>query len=260
MINNLTSIPFELIIIFAVIFVIGLVIGIVVMVIARPGGGHEKAKTPEDDNLREILTFARDKTTKKLVLKVQDQTYPDTATLPQDWYEGMVRLAREWYAWLGLDIPRNEPQASPSVTQPVEAPSTPPQAETVIPLPPPAQVAPPVPQQAVQVTPPAMQVDSVSAPAVRLQPIRGAKPKDTAQPVKKVLSIVEQIDEIVQDMLVHNPVQGLAIRLAEDPREGVIVWVNATRCVGIDAVSDPKAKEMLRAAVQEWERRQERRP
>ena len=69
------------------------------------------------------------------------------------------------------------------------------------------------------------------------------------------MSIVEQIDEILHDMLLDASLENLSIRLQEDSSGGVVVWVGLTRYASIDDVQDPQAKQIIRAAVAEWERR-----
>ncbi len=97
--------------------------------------------------------------------------------------------------------------------------------------------------------------------AVVPPPAQEVIPKD--QNAKKVdkalLSIVEQIDEVLQEMLPNSPLAGQIIKLVEDAKEGVIVWIGARRYHGIDAVDDPEAKALLRAAIAEWERKTEKR-
>jgi hypothetical protein len=85
-----------------------------------------------------------------------------------------------------------------------------------------------------------------------LPPFPGEKPPD----VKKTapFSIVTQIDAILQGMVQDSPMKAKGIRLVEDASGGVTVWVGVHRYPGIDAVTDPEALAVIRAAVAEWER------
>ncbi len=74
-------------------------------------------------------------------------------------------------------------------------------------------------------------------------------------PIAPPKSIVGQIDEVLQEMLAGSNLSNSAIRLVEEPRHGVIVWVGLKRYEGIDAVPDEAVRAMIRAAVKEWERR-----
>jgi hypothetical protein len=68
-------------------------------------------------------------------------------------------------------------------------------------------------------------------------------------------SIVQQIDEILQDMLEESPLQSKGIKLVDDIRHGVVVWIGLEHFEGIDAVTDQEARELIQAAAAEWERR-----
>jgi hypothetical protein len=70
---------------------------------------------------------------------------------------------------------------------------------------------------------------------------------------KRRLSIVEQVDEILQDLLEKKQMKDRNIRLTEMPNKGVIVWVGKEYFVGIDAVPDDEVKQLIRTAVKRWE-------
>ncbi len=82
---------------------------------------------------------------------------------------------------------------------------------------------------------------------------------DAMQPPKQEpqKSIVQQIDEIFQKKLEGTPYEGKNIFLAEDPRRGVLVRIEGQVYEGIDNVPEGEVKQLLRAAVSEWERSQE---
>ena len=70
-------------------------------------------------------------------------------------------------------------------------------------------------------------------------------------------SIVQQIDEILQDKLLGTPLENQKVFLVEDSRTGVIVRVGNETYAGIGALPEGEIKNLLKACVQEWERRQE---
>ncbi len=83
---------------------------------------------------------------------------------------------------------------------------------------------------------------------------------DALQPAAKketALSIVQQIDEVLQGMLPGTPFEGKKIFISEDPRRGVIVRVENDIYEGIGSIPEGEVKQLLRSAVAEWERRQE---
>lgn len=95
--------------------------------------------------------------------------------------------------------------------------------------------------------------------AIKNNPVLGGIEGGPAgTPPVKPLSMVGQIDEILQAMLKESPMLNRGIKLMEDPRRGVVVWVGLDQYVGIDSVADQEVKKIIRAAVAEWERRNEK--
>ncbi|MGA7192968.1 MAG: hypothetical protein WBW94_04990, partial [Anaerolineales bacterium] len=68
-------------------------------------------------------------------------------------------------------------------------------------------------------------------------------------------SMVGQIDAILQTHLVNSPLASRAIRLAESPDGGVIVWDGVKKYSGVSDVTDPQVQAMIRAAIAEWEKK-----
>ncbi len=88
---------------------------------------------------------------------------------------------------------------------------------------------------------------TVLANAINPAPVKKEEPK----------SIVQQIDEILQDKLLTSDLTEQKIGLLEDPRKGVLVKVGSVTYEGIGSVPEGAVKELLKASVQEWEKRQE---
>lgn len=68
-------------------------------------------------------------------------------------------------------------------------------------------------------------------------------------------SMIEQIDNILQEMLAGSALDDRGIHLVEGANMSVIVWVGSQSFQGIDQVSDPVIAKVIRKAVAEWERR-----
>jgi hypothetical protein len=78
------------------------------------------------------------------------------------------------------------------------------------------------------------------------------------EPAKKPAgSMVEQIDDILQEIIKASDHPTRRVKLVEEKQDGVIVWVEQEHFIGIDAVTDQSAKDLIRAAVKEWDRRTE---
>jgi hypothetical protein len=103
-------------------------------------------------------------------------------------------------------------------------------------------------------TPPA----PVSAP---LTPpvIQAPLPRPVAVPAKKeeavALSMVAQIDEILQQRIMNTSLEQLGLRLEETPGGGVTVIVGSNRYNGVGEVPDPEVQTALRAAIAAWEKK-----
>jgi len=78
-------------------------------------------------------------------------------------------------------------------------------------------------------------------------------PPVTVEKHKRQMSIVEQVDEILQELLESSTLRGKNIRLTEMPNKGVTVWVGNEYYDGINAVPDEEVKRIIRQAVKKWE-------
>ncbi len=73
-------------------------------------------------------------------------------------------------------------------------------------------------------------------------------------PVTRPMSIVEQVDEVLQEILEEKGLTSKKIRLTEMPNKGVIVWTGKEFYEGIDSVPDEEVKALIKAAVKRWEK------
>lgn len=71
------------------------------------------------------------------------------------------------------------------------------------------------------------------------------------------VSIVEQINAILQENIVEYGLDGKGIRLEEDSQQGVVIWVGMKKYQGVDEVPDPQVQAIIRSSVAEWEKRNE---
>lgn len=119
------------------------------------------------------------------------------------------------------------------------------------------------PQQAV--TPPAAPVQAsrlpdppqvVTPPLVQkpaTQPLTPAAKKAEAEKNIAALSIVGQIDTVLQARLADSPLAKRGIRLQESPSGEVEVYVGLDKFLSVDSVPDETIKAAIRAAIAEWE-------
>lgn len=217
----------------------------------------------------EQVSLWRKRGSGKLAMRSGSKTFENTQRLTAAQIASVQALALEWLEWLGY-------KAAPAVgVPPVDAtvppaavPVSPPAATAVIPLPPvvsttsstsPVVSTPPVISPLVERQPASYPVPSKSLPpvprpaAIPVVTPPNSNKKDKA--AEKPKSIVEQIDEILQEKLADTPHADKEIRLVEDPVRGVIVWVGLDHYNGVEAVPDLAIKTILREAAAEWERR-----
>jgi hypothetical protein len=94
------------------------------------------------------------------------------------------------------------------------------------------------------------QIPKISSSDAGLPPV---VPEKIVEKHKRQMSIVEQVDEILQDLLLSSPLAEKNIRLTEMANKGVIVWVGTEKFEGINAVPDEEVKKIIRQAVKKWE-------
>lgn len=105
--------------------------------------------------------------------------------------------------------------------------------------------------------PPAPVADSPSpffsspAPAPASAPLPAKKDEKPAAP----LSMVAQIDEILQARLASSSLSERAIKLMESPEGTVIVMVGLQKFDGVGEVTDPQIQSEIRAAIEAWEKK-----
>ena len=89
-------------------------------------------------------------------------------------------------------------------------------------------------------------------PREQLRPLQPVKKPETEKSIAS-LSIVQQIDTVLQERLLNTPLENSGLRLQESPQGGVEVYVGAQKFDTIDEVPDAAIKTAIRAAIAEWE-------
>jgi hypothetical protein len=115
-----------------------------------------------------------------------------------------------------------------------------------------------VPSKILEPTVPILKPPVIVIPDTREEPVKPVEaridliPKAKPAPVPK--SIVQQIDEILQEHVANTPMAAVGVKLQETP-QGVLVWIGKESFQGVDSVPDGDAKKLIKAAVKEWESR-----
>ena len=71
----------------------------------------------------------------------------------------------------------------------------------------------------------------------------------------KLMSLAEQIDEILQERIRLTPFENRNLKLMNSPKKGLLVRVDGKEYEGIDSVPDESIRDVIRQAVKEWENR-----
>jgi hypothetical protein len=79
--------------------------------------------------------------------------------------------------------------------------------------------------------------------------------KNAPRGVPRTGSMVAQIDEILQEMILERGLGKYGLRMAEDAQHGVIVWLGLEKYGGISSVPDPEIQSLIKEAVDEWQSR-----
>jgi hypothetical protein len=86
------------------------------------------------------------------------------------------------------------------------------------------------------------------------QPLSAAK-KPEAEKNISAMSIVQQVDTVLQARLMNTPLAKQGIRLQESIQGGVEVYVGLNKYNAVDDVPDEAIKDAIRAAIAEWEKK-----
>lgn len=86
-----------------------------------------------------------------------------------------------------------------------------------------------------------------------VQPVISTARKPEVEKNIKLLSIVQQIDTVLQARLVDTPLAKKGVRLQESLQGGVEVYVGLEKFSTVDDVTDEVIKTIIRAAIAEWE-------
>jgi hypothetical protein len=200
-----------------------------------------------NDNFQSLLHLWRDNESQELAADIDGRFHVKPHTIPQEERQQLCTLADEWRQWLcepgdiTLTSSLSE-ESEPKETKEEEgSPRRRGDAEVDL-MPFDTEIEPLVDEK----------------PVVKFSPLPASTSKKPAKEVKpEALSIVAQIDEILQEMLKRSTLEQRGIRLTENPDRGVVVWVGLEHYGGIDEVPMKDVQGILREAVAEWERRSE---
>lgn len=94
-------------------------------------------------------------------------------------------------------------------------------------------------------------------PAVKpIEPFVTRAKKEANKEIEfKLLSMVQQIDTVLQKRLAGTPLEKAGIRLQDSPQGGLEVYIGLQKYETIDDVPDVNIKSIIREAIAEWEKK-----
>lgn len=158
---------------------------------------------------------------------------PLTAPLAPERRKRLIEMLNHIRPW--LEGATAAPQTSPQ-PQPIARPTAPPAQTPLEPVPTPA------------VTPAVKPIPAV----LTLTP---QKPKTDPETEFKLLSMVKQIDVVLQKRIAGTPLESMGIHLNDTLHGGLEVQVGSRKFETIDDVPDPNIQAAIRAAIAEWEQK-----
>jgi hypothetical protein len=238
---------------------------------ATPSSPENPAPLADPLKYTELVRLWREKSSGSLYVETSGHLLASSGPLNPAQKNRFIELVKELAVWTGIPTaevvpaaaePASKPASSPVATVPNLVP--PPIAKVDLPggatpvktdpLPPVPSI--PVTPQTPPPPPPAIEYQPAVPPYAAAAPV----PKTSVETAKKpAVSMVEQIDEILQELIQRSDNPGRRIKLMEERNQGVIVWVEQEHFSGIDAVTNDSARDLIRAAAKEWERRSETR-
>lgn len=115
-----------------------------------------------------------------------------------------------------------------------------------------------VPSKILEPTVPILKPPVIVIPETEEEPVKPVEARidliPKAKPAPAPKSIVQQIDEILQEHVANTPMAAVGVKLQETP-QGVLVWIGKESFQGVDSVPEGEAKKLIKAAVKEWENR-----
>jgi hypothetical protein len=212
--------------------ILGLLLGILLASLFSSRGSkpEDQNKPPSDvekDGFNEAASLWYTPAGKKVLTKMDGEYYRDFLLLTVEQKKRVLRLQQVWSDWIaGTPKPdvvdtfrevRNSEDSSDTLQPPVFVQQT------------------------------STEIPKIKPDAVMLEAPAPVKPK----------TIAGQISEIIDEMLVDSPIKEKGIKLIENEKHGVDVWIGLEKYDGIESIPYPEIKQLIKSAVARWEQEAE---
>ena len=83
------------------------------------------------------------------------------------------------------------------------------------------------------------------------------EPDEEAEPKVKMLSVIDEVNDILQKKLHGSPMAGKGIHLMENHNKEIRFWVGLNSYNDVDEIPDPDVRQIIDESVREWEKSRE---
>lgn len=211
--------------------VAGILVGLLVSTLFKSDSkagpeGNPLPKKFVDAGFAEAARLYYSPAIKKALTQLDGDFYNDFAALTPEQKRRVIRILQAWQEWSGQYSPlQNEPQ----------------------------NAVPPLPVEAQSKAEPAAARQPVSALQFMPSELTSEEIPEVVPAAAKPLTIFEQIDEILKEVVAASPEKNRGIRLVDNGHNGVIVWVGMEKFNGVDEVPYPEVQALIHTAVERWE-------
>lgn len=216
-----------------ILVVVSLIIGFMISsLVQNLRGGAEEGQTSDlsiSSQYAEIARLWRDKSNENLLVEIEGETYRSVDDLGENHQKEMVLAASDLRTWLRIFPKPAQISESSAFTTPVDEGSAFPSYS-----PQPSQSEP-------------------EKPSLNPFQVFSRAAQDTPSQETTSMSIVAQIDAILQQKLEGSAFENRGIRLVELPEEGMVVMVGLDKYKEVENVPNREIRDLIHAAVEEWE-------
>ena len=201
--------------------VIGFLVGMLVFSLRKDADPEEPPRAKVLTDSEHAIRVWREGKERRLVVEMGGVSHYRGSELHADQHQVVANLIRELQAWVGPPpAPADQRESKPSEVVP----------ETT---------------------------SSEKTSSTSLNPLkifgRAIQPMDKSKSADTDLSILAQIDEILQEKLASTDLENQGIELTEGEDQSIVIRVGLRSYSEIEEVPDPKVRQLIRDSVAEWE-------